>query len=253
MSPVHSVAPKTKQSDRHSRSSWQRLKQTVLQFPGVRKWLVSFQLAGADTDRIIELLVLSAQGKAAEIRRRVNRQRRRLKLLADRLEAISVDLKNTISDPETFPQAWLEWLTVEDGKATGDVAQAFDARLRAVMDTVEHLQQSSRTLRLEERQLAAVLKFSEKYAGPDACIASLVEYIYTTTGTFHDEMLANLLQAAHDALNSSRRFSAEMLRKFRQRHVGAHMGLPLGAPLFPSVEHSEQLQARGQIPNPKKS
>jgi hypothetical protein len=47
----------------------------------------------------------------------------------------------------------------------------------------------------------------------------LLEYVKIKTGSYHDEWMANLLQAAHDALGKKANFSAESLRKLRQRKI----------------------------------
>lgn len=199
--------------------------------------LDTLKRAGAETDRVLQLLVLSAQPKPGPIIRDVNRQQRRLQRLADRLDQVAVELQSVFSDPRTSSAFWSAFMFAEDLDITvGELTGRFDARLILRNRTAELMQQCSQSARPEERELTVILKAAKKWAEADACIVALIEHIYTRTGKFYDDLLAALLQSAHDALNSPRKFSAEALRKFRQRHTGPRMGLLVREPIVP-VRH----------------
>jgi hypothetical protein len=71
-------------------------------------------------------------------------------------------------------------------------------------------------LRAEARRFGALRK---KYQPlhHDAYLGLLLKYVKESTGKPHDDEMADLLQAAHDALGAKAIFTAEMLSKVRQR------------------------------------
>jgi hypothetical protein len=50
-------------------------------------------------------------------------------------------------------------------------------------------------------------------------LGPILRHVKETTGEFHDELMADLLQGAYDALGARESFSAEKLRKLRQRKL----------------------------------
>lgn len=212
-------------TDADQRENFNQRRKAVRESREVQNYLPSLRRKGVDTDQVLELLMLSAHGKPIEVRRQLNRQRRRLKSLSDHLDVVALEVKSTLSCPETFPDAWLDFFSPHDREGSERLIGALNERVTKALQIAQEMQELSTTARSEEKGLSSVLKYLQRSGGPDACIAALFDHIHAKTGNFHDDVVAELLNAAHCALGSPRRFTVEQLYKFRQRHVGQNVGL----------------------------
>ncbi len=168
---------------------------------------------GADADKILLALAFAVpdRAKTKTLKEMLKARQRRLSALADRLESLSDDVRNVIADPlnSNFYWAVLAPSESEELIATEKLESFSNSsrkRIRPILDF----------LRGEARECGALHRYydrimSTKYMG------GLLQYVKDSTGEFQDERVANLLQAAHEALGEDASFTAEKLRKLRQR------------------------------------
>jgi hypothetical protein len=190
---------------------------------GVESALRTLKRNGADDSKVVKLLVYSTLDQDAFVQGDdgVRRQRARLRRLSKLLRDVAHELEIVFTDPSTFPAAFLaRWSSEDPGRSVSDLTPSFEARIGTAERAISLIEHCARVAIQDERGLAAVARALERWSGTDANMIALIEHVYATTGDFYDGLLADLLQASHDALRpgSGREFTEESLRKFRQRH-----------------------------------
>ena len=207
-----------KDQDDADHREWQRdiesRKQKILKAPAVSAKLKALQDAGADADKLLLVLAMAPSQNYEEIRRAAQERKRAIGRLAERIERASSELDQTFSNPLNFSSAWSALLfsfaftEFPDTEKLTQLPSGLTARMRRFASA----------LRDEERQFGRLIGLHPRLIDQDY-LGRIVRYIKESTGGFQDELLADLLQAAHDTLGSKKQFSAESLKKFRQRHA----------------------------------
>jgi hypothetical protein len=104
-----------------------------------------------------------------------------------------------------LPELTVEAESQEQFKARVEAAHEQSLCLRGILDEEFGKVQKFRMVLSEHGRARALEK--------------LLIYVKESTGKYHDDWIADLLQAAHDALGKTANFSAEGLRKLRQRKL----------------------------------
>lgn len=191
-------------------------KQKILKAPAVALKLSALREAGADADKVLHGLALLVSENTSEISKFINQRRRALKRLAERLESASSELEQIFSNSLNFSSVWKAFLfpfAITEFPDTEQLKQlpiGLSARMRTFASA----------LRGEERILGRLTRLHPRLTD-NYFLAGVMSYIKESTGNFHDELFADLLQAAHDTFGSNKQFSAESLKKFRQRHASS--------------------------------
>jgi hypothetical protein len=189
-------------------------RQKILRAPAVVTNLKKLSAAGADEDKLLLGLAMAPSEDFSEIHRYIQDKKMALKRLAEHLESASSEMDRAFSSPLNFSIGWKALLLpfAATGFPNVEKLKQLPAGLTAAM------RRFASALRVEERNLGRLIRLHPRLTDNDY-LARIVSYIKESTGRFHDELLADLLQAAHDTLGSEKQFSAESLKKFRQRHA----------------------------------
>ncbi|SRR6266481_9461743 len=189
-------------------------KQKILKAPAVSSKLRELADAGADTEKLLFGLAIVASQDSKAIRKHLKGRRHALKRMAEGLESASPELERAFSDPLNFSSAWKAILfsfAVTEFPDTEKLRQL-------PIGLIARMRKFASALRGEERILGKLIQLHPRMTD-NYYLAGIVSYIKESTGGFHDELFADLLQAANDVFGSKKQFSAESLKKFRQRHA----------------------------------
>jgi len=189
-------------------------KQKILKAPAVSSKLRGLADAGADTEKLLLGLAIVVSRDSKEIHKHVKGRRHALRRMAEGLESASSELERAFSNPLNFSSAWK---TILFSFAVTEFPDTEKLRQLPV-GLIAGMRKFASALRGEERILGKLIRLHPRMTD-NYYLAGIVSYIKESTGSFHDELFADLLQAAHDAFGSKRQFSAESLKKFRQRHA----------------------------------
>ena len=180
-------------------------------FPGVQKNLDELKEAGADPEMVLCGLMLLSPKAAGSYKKQFAEAHKRLSTLASRFERISKEVEALVSDPLSQSAFWKALLfepnpdfTLMERRCGG--ATIFCKRLKVIVNF----------LRAEAKVFRTLGSDYERFAQIDR-LGPVLRYVKNSTGEFHDDEMADLLQAAHDALGVQAEFTAEGLRKLRQR------------------------------------
>jgi hypothetical protein len=193
-------------------NSFESKKQKILDAPAVRLNLAVLERAGASPDKILTLLALSVNEGQETLRALIENKQRLFNSLADELKRISTEIETAFSDPFNFSGAFEALLVPysEDRFMNKErLAKVSSAARQRIKPILALLQSEARTLGRLRKNLGRIR--TVVYMG------RFVQYVKESTGNFHDEEIANLLQSAHDALGVEATFSAESLRVTRRR------------------------------------
>jgi hypothetical protein len=214
-----------------------RARQTKIQLaPNVQHELDTLARDGANAAKVLALLSLVVPGDNKSCIELFKSRKEKLTSLADKVERISKEVENALSDPFnssafvsciSFPELGREFPRPEDRKR---ISSAASKRIKPILNL----------LRAEAKQFSGMSRIYSRFKR-DGVLESLLRYIKESTGQFHDETMASLLQAAHDELRVDATFSAEQLRILRRRNFptltrkrkklnlyGDSLGIPLG-------------------------
>ena len=191
----------------------QVVEQAILQAPAVITNLSYLERAGADKAKVLRLLALCATGDNERLVESMRRKTRQLVRLSQTLEQLATQVEKTFADSFTFSAVWAAFLLPPQDKFP-DV----DGLRRFSNPAVTQMRRLSKALYWEDRKLRRLSTLYPKFIA-NWGLSALLHNIQKDTGNFHDERLADLLQAAHQACGSTKEFSGEGLRKFRQRHA----------------------------------
>jgi hypothetical protein len=188
-------------------------KEKIEAFPNVRNCLDELRQAGADPDIVLSGIVLMYPGAVPSTKRQLKAVSTRLTRMANRLERISREVEGIVSDPLTHSAFWKAVL-LETGTDFTETEKSWgDARYRC-----NAFKLFVNFFRAEAKALREIIRVYESARRSDS-LGPVLRYVKQTTGQYHDERMADLLQAAHDALGVEACFSAEQLRKLRQRKL----------------------------------
>jgi hypothetical protein len=215
----------------------------VREAPKVRANLETLEAFGADPNTVLRLLVLSVKRNMPDFKDELKESMRRLKRLSNQLKDVSRDLESAFSDPLIFAEFWVPILFPSGGELPDT-----DWLKTVPNEIVAEMHRFSKGLCREERKLAKLAKMHHRKQ-VNRPLAALVMHVRESTNGNHDELLAELLQTAHQELKSSEEFSGPQIRKFRQRHVSETV-TPRKKP-GRKLSNEEMLKAMGLWDNSK--
>ncbi|MGC1781145.1 MAG: hypothetical protein WA708_01350 [Acidobacteriaceae bacterium] len=185
----------------------------ILQAPAVVENLNYLAQAGANKAEILQLLAISASHENETILDGMRKKARQLVRLSQALEELATQVESTFADSFTFSAVWVAFLVTPRDKFP-DV----DGLKRFANPAVTQMRKLSKALYWEDRKLRKLSALYPNFMA-NRFLFALLQSVQRDTGNFHDEPLADLLQAGHQALGSPKEFTGEGLRKFRQRHA----------------------------------
>jgi hypothetical protein len=165
--------------------------------------------AGAKEDRLLTLLAFIVNDSKGE--GDLMARRRSLAKLADELVTVTEHARLIVDDPLCDGRFWLAlhcglpWdLTTPAGVIEAPVLE----RMQALANLIK---QRGDALGMLSRQVKKSLR--------NRGLFDLLGYVWLQTGRNFDREIAWLLIAAHKALGQDRIFTADKIKKFRQRHL----------------------------------
>jgi len=185
----------------------------ILQAPAVIVNLNRLEQAGSNKGEILELLALCASNENGAIIERMRKKARQLVRLSQTLEQLATQVEDAFADSFTFSEVWAAFLLTPQDKFPD-----IDGLKRFAHPAVTQMRKLSKALYREDRKLRKLSALYPNFIA-NQFLSALLQRVQRDTGNFHDEPMADLLQAAHQALGSTKEFSGEGLRKFRQRHA----------------------------------
>ena len=185
-------------------------RERIAAFPNVGKRLDELRDSGADPVMVLTGLAMIYPGAGPSTKRQFKAARKRLLDLANRLEKVAKEVELTVSDPLIYSEVW-KILCIEYGTDfTHAEKTAAGARYYCKWLTI--------FVNFFRGEAEAFREMGRAYdARRDNGIVPVLRYVKESTGKFHDDCMADLLQATHDAFGVDAKFSAEALRKLRQR------------------------------------
>jgi hypothetical protein len=170
---------------------------------------------GADQEMVISLLYYTLpvtrgkQGSPFFVQRA-----QAFRAIAHSLNRDASTLEDVYSTLLNFAEFWPEITFPGDRQEvrTSDELRAIPKALISNMRTF------AKTLDEEASRFGKCSRLSGR-AADDFYVGELLRHVFKTTGKYHEEVLADLLQLVHGELGSDRKFSSEQLKKVRQRHL----------------------------------
>jgi hypothetical protein len=186
-------------------------KKKIEAFPKVCCCLAELQNAGADPQTLLSLLTMIFPGAVPKTKKQFKALRERLTSLANRLESLAKEVEAVTSDPLNH-SGFYRTLLLEQNKDFSATEKTIGGA-RYLCNSFKVFVNYFRAEAKAFQELASTYKDARMSEG----IVPVLKYVKQSTGEFHDECVANLLQAAHDAFNVKATFSGPILRKLRQR------------------------------------
>jgi len=166
--------------------------------------------AGADECKLITLLAFVSQSTDNTIvARLIRKQKKSLEGLAAQMEAVARHADRVLASRLSYAGFWLALLGDNDDYQ-GTAGQHNNPLPKQMRAFAEHLRTEIRHFGWLPRRVQAHRKMY---------LSSLLLYICETTGESFDQEIAFLLTDAFEANGKSRAFSAEQIKKYRQRHI----------------------------------
>ena len=197
------------------REPFEAIKKKIQRAPVVSDRLKKLKKAGADPLKILAglaFVVSNEQDKS--ITRFFKSRQRHFVVLANRLRRDSDEIKNTLLNPYNssrvmkilfFPEIFTDFVGPEELQK---ISSAVSNRMELILGMLE----------MEANTFGRLKRKYQSLRRTDY-LRGLLRYVKESTGQFQDEIMADLLQAAHEALDMDVRFSAWQLRKLRQRKL----------------------------------
>ena len=192
------------------RQEFEARKRKILRAPGVEAGLDALKRAGADTDKVLRGIALVASGHS--LKAALKSSQRRLDAMANKLERVSAEAASTLSNPVNC-SGFFKWILIP---GLPEEWSGVEERKRQSNSAIMQIKPIINLLRVEAKHFGTLHK-KHDLIRTVVVMGDLLAYVKESTGEFHDERMADLLQAAHDELGLKANFSAPMLRKKRQR------------------------------------
>jgi hypothetical protein len=205
----------------------------VYDAPNVASGLARLAALGADSDKVLALLVICSPEPATEFHEHFRKKIKSLCSLAKAYESLAYNLETTFSSDFAFAEVWKALLfpiMFRDGGLPN-----VDSARNVVKREMSHLRSFARALRGEASAFRRLLKFHPRL-NHTLYLSSLLRYVYESTGKYRESLLADMLEAAHNELGLDETYSEEKLRKFRQRHLRALIRPPKASWLLHLVQ-----------------
>jgi hypothetical protein len=219
------------------------LKNGIARHKGVERDLRTLVRAGADRNTLLELLVHVVQdlrqGWRVSFKEKQDTFRAAVRQIHDAIEGV----EKVANDPLCRGELWLLLLNPDvDSIKTGDIKK-FQRRVTYML----------RMMRAYERWAIDMAEAFGKQMRKQTQVirnrkvGTLLNYVRHKTGMNHDDIVARLLTDAHDVVGSNKQFSADQLKKLRQRHCGITTP-PLGSKRMTTKDgpHQSQVSRKGQ-------
>ena len=168
---------------------------------------------GNDQDQILDSLALIVIDPDQRWRKRVRRNRAQLKNLANNLNSVANHAERITSDITCRGQFWVSVLSgakYDPKDPTADRTKKLIHEMRKYAEYNRKKAEKFGSLLLR-RQAAQQQRYSRQL---------LIVKVWALTGRYHDDIVARLLTDAYEAVGKPRHFSADQIKKFRQRYVG---------------------------------
>ena len=195
------------------KEGYEARKRSILAATIVRQHLDVLSQAGADASKVLSLLGLIVPASTDTLTSFFAKKQRELTALANKAEQLSNKASGAIADPTNSSGFWKACLfpAYEEFRGTEhltEISKAANQRMKPIIDL----------LRAEAKQFGALRRNYEQLMST-LYLSRLLGYVKESTGQFHEELMADLLQAAHNAVGIDESFSGVQLRKLRQRRM----------------------------------
>jgi hypothetical protein len=197
---------------REFEQKFDELKGKIAKTSGAKKDLWTLKEDGADPDLILEQLTHIIWDLPMACRKDMERHQDKLARTAKALHYAAEAVERVSRDPSCYPGSWMAVLNRHAAWSEVKRQMFVPSRMLRGMRAYEKYALDIAKMFGEIRRKQAQLIRMEK-------IGSLVAYIRHATGRNHDDELARLITDAHEAAGSKRQFSADQLKKLRQRHI----------------------------------
>lgn len=181
--------------------------------PNVQNELNRLAKDGADAAKVLWLVALLVPDDDRSRIEFLKSRQQRLTALANKFERISEEVAAAFSNPlnsSAFVAFGHFREIVEDFPREADLKTISTAARKRTMPLLKGLRAEARAF---GRMAGIYSRFKR-----DEVLGILLRYVKESTGQFHDETLASLLQTAHDELGVEATFGAEQLRILRRRN-----------------------------------
>jgi hypothetical protein len=171
--------------------------------------------SGADQEWVISLLcyTLPVNGGKSGIPF-FKRRAQALRAIVCNLERDASALENVYSTPLNFAEFW-PGLTFPGDRQEVRTSDELKATPKAL---IANMWAFAKALEEEASRFGECSRLSGR-AADNFFVGELLRYVFKTTGKYHEEVLADLLQLVHGEFGSDRKFSSEQLKQVRRRHL----------------------------------
>ena len=186
----------------------------LLEYPSAASKLGELIKVGADREKMLLCLSSCTFDGFDLIKSAIRGRALALKQVADQLEQNARDIEGLLCNPLSYADTWKALLFPSVFPALPEL----EGTIPASQTFIRSLDGYSAKFRQEQRAMNSLHnhagRLKERFY-----LNGLIRYTREVTGSFHDGLLADLLQAANDVAGHNRRFTEESLRKYRQRHA----------------------------------
>jgi hypothetical protein len=193
------------------------LQKRILKVPGVREDLARLSRAHIDSSGVLRTIALMAKPTNNLWKDMVRERRKELLQLSDDLSRIALLAERLSTDPFSSVRVWLALMDRMDGK---ELHHHETAGKPSVLerDLIRKLRKYAEVNRARADLLGKFLKNQTKLdrGWP---LFTLLQLVHRSSRKNHDDVLARLLTDAHEVMGRKKRFSADQLKKFRQRRL----------------------------------
>lgn len=193
------------------------LKKAIARVPGIERDL--FAIAKGDSecrDTILERLAHTVRDLPEGWRQSLKREQDEYRNAANKLRLAVKSVERTLRYPDGLGELWL--LILNPG-VTVTIDKAQGARVRSQVLRMVRLMRAYEDYALAMAKQFGRFSRSQVQLNRRRDIVVLMKYVRLKTGRNCDEEIARLLTDAHVAVGSKKKFSADQVKKLRQRHV----------------------------------
>ena len=188
------------------------LKRRIAKCPGIQRDLSTLKSANADPNVVLECLTNVVWNHAQEWRSDMRRQQTKMSRAAAMLRSTVETVESISKAPDCHPGYWMAILNRHSSLA--DLSQ----QMFVPSIVVNGMRAYEKYCRSVANMFGEILRKQAQLRRVED-LGILTSYVRHTTGSSFDAELARLLTDAYESIGLRKQFSADQLKKFRQRHL----------------------------------